>query len=158
MRFWPRLALTLGLLVASGLLVFLARAPMPTPLPGERPPPEPALEEDHILVDKASNRLLLFRRGRAVREYVVATGEEPGDTPEGAFRVAEMVVDPGGPFGTRWIGLECPEQGRLNQGIHGTNDPESIGLRTTQGCIRMRNNDVEELFAEVTTGMPVVIQ
>ena len=40
-------------------------------------------------------------------------------------------------------------------GIHGTNAPGSIGKAASHGCIRMRNRDVEELFAMVGVGVTV---
>jgi len=41
---------------------------------------------------------------------------------------------------------------RKGYGIHGTNDPRSIGKRASHGCVRMRNRDVEDLFARVGVG------
>ena len=65
-----------------------------------------------------------------------------------------MVIPPGkaNPLGTRWIGLS-----RKGYGIHGTNNPRSIGRRASHGCIRMRNRDVEELFEMVAVGDRVEI-
>jgi lipoprotein-anchoring transpeptidase ErfK/SrfK len=59
------------------------------------------------------------------------------------------VVGPGkdNPVGTRWLGLN-----RKGYGIHGTNNPRSIGKRASHGCVRMRNRDVEDLFARVAVG------
>ena len=42
-------------------------------------------------------------------------------------------------------------------GIHGTTDPVSIGTQATQGCVRMLNNEVEELFDILPEGTEVVI-
>ena len=60
-----------------------------------------------------------------------------------------MVIPPGkaNPLGTRWLGLS-----RKGYGIHGTNQPRSIGWRASHGCIRMRNPDIEELFELVRAG------
>jgi len=49
--------------------------------------------------------------------------------------------------GTRWLGLS-----RKGYGIHGTNNPRSIGKSASHGCVRMRNLDVEDLFARVSVG------
>jgi lipoprotein-anchoring transpeptidase ErfK/SrfK len=59
------------------------------------------------------------------------------------------VVGPGAanPLGTRWIGLS--EKG---YGIHGTDNPRSIGYAKSHGCIRLRNADVERLFERVRAG------
>ena len=45
--------------------------------------------------------------------------------------------------------------GYKGYGIHGTNHPRSIGKAASHGCIRMRNQDVEDLFARVVVGDPV---
>ena len=42
-------------------------------------------------------------------------------------------------------------------GIHGTVDPGSLGQQVTQGCVRMSNSDVEELFSIVPTKTEVTI-
>ena len=42
-------------------------------------------------------------------------------------------------------------------GIHGTHDPESIGTMVTQGCVRLWNEDLEELKGRVFIGMKVII-
>ena len=57
-------------------------------------------------------------------------------------------------FGTRWIGLSVPFG---TYGIHGTNKPWSIGRLESQGCVRMYNRDVEQLYRWVKVGTPVHI-
>jgi lipoprotein-anchoring transpeptidase ErfK/SrfK len=42
-------------------------------------------------------------------------------------------------------------------GIHGTNNPASIGQAVSHGCIRLRNEDVTQLYHLVTVGTPVFI-
>ena len=68
---------------------------------------------------------------------------------------AGAVVPPGSSkniLGTRWLGLSL--QG---YGIHGTTDPDSIGKQATAGCVRMLNNDVEELYIIVPAGTEVTV-
>ena len=60
--------------------------------------------------------------------------------------------DPKNVLGSRWIGISKP-----SYGIHGTVQPESIGQSVTEGCVRMKNSDVEELYAIVPEGTQVVI-
>jgi LysM repeat protein len=55
-------------------------------------------------------------------------------------------------YGTRWMGLSKP-----NYGIHGTNNPSSIGKAVSLGCIRMYNQDIESIFSMVSLGTPVDI-
>jgi len=57
------------------------------------------------------------------------------------------------PLGTRWIGTSAP-----GVGIHGTPDDASIGSYASHGCIRMHIPDVEDLYARVVIGMPVIIR
>ncbi len=62
------------------------------------------------------------------------------------------------PFGPRWIGLQVPEdENGSKYGIHGTNEPDSIGKYASGGCIRMDNNEVKELYDLVEVNTPVII-
>lgn len=61
-------------------------------------------------------------------------------------------MNPGGPFSARWMGLN-----RKGYGIHGTNNPSSIGNAVSHGCIRMYNKNVVELFNLVGVGTVVRI-
>lgn len=137
----------------------------------------PAPSDDRIVIDKSENVLRLYIKGQLIAAYDVATGIEPHFTPEGIFTIANKIREPSGsspeasPLGARWIGLAVPNekdqrgppgderapQG-LKYGIHGTNEPESIGRHASQGCIRMRNEDVKELFDRVEEGMTVEIR
>jgi lipoprotein-anchoring transpeptidase ErfK/SrfK len=60
--------------------------------------------------------------------------------------------DPRNILGSRWLGFDLP-----GYGIHGTTDPASIGKPVTQGCVRLANADVEELFILLPEGTPVTI-
>lgn len=113
---------------------------------------------------------------RVLAVYPVAVGralgnkEKPGDmkTPEGLFSVQQIqdasawTHDFGdgkgeirGAYGSHFIRLKTP--GHRGIGIHGTHDPASIGTRATEGCIRLRNEDLLQLVKCVYVGMPVVI-
>jgi lipoprotein-anchoring transpeptidase ErfK/SrfK len=105
-----------------------------------------------ITVNRSSKRLDLFRDGALYRSYPVAVGSLLTPTPRGTFRIINKVKNPGGPYGTRWMGLSKP-----HIGIHGTNNPSSIGRPASHGCIRMQNKDVEELFDLVSIGTTVKI-
>ncbi|MGC4053198.1 MAG: L,D-transpeptidase [Paludibaculum sp.] len=93
----------------------------------------------------------------------VAVGKSTTPSPSGTFEIVNRipnptwygpnkVVGPGktNPVGTRWMGLSAK-----GYGIHGTNRPDSIGKAASKGCIRMRNEDVEELFELVHVGATV---
>lgn len=116
-----------------------------------------------IVINKDANILKLYRGKRLIRKYPVATGKELDDTPEGKFKIISKTINPywgggkdkdpveGGalenPLGTRWLGLDFG--GGRWYGIHGTSNPRSIGKHISNGCIRMYNKDVEELFSIV---------
>lgn len=99
-----------------------------------------------------SRRLRLFKDGVQVRQYPIAVGRILYTTPTGNFIIINKAPNPGGPFGTMWMSLS-----KEHYGIHGTNDPSSIGKSVSRGCIRMYNRDVEELSRMIPIGTPVFI-
>ncbi|MBV9037909.1 MAG: L,D-transpeptidase [Acidobacteriaceae bacterium] len=116
-----------------------------------------------IVISLPQRRLMLFEGESIVTTYDVAVGKPSTPSPVGRWEIANRIdhptwyrhgnpVTPGphNPLGTRWIGLS-----KSGYGIHGTNEPDSIGKAVSHGCIRMRNRDVEELFALVEPGMTV---
>ena len=105
-----------------------------------------------IIVNIGAKRLTVYKNGSIFREYIVATGKEDTPTPVGVFEVVNKEIDPGGPYGTRWLGLSAK-----GYGIHGTNNPASIGTAASNGCIRMYNEDIEALFDITAVGTPVRI-
>lgn len=127
----------------------------------------PALAGSRIIIDKSTNRLHFLRDGQVVQTFPVATGRHPSYTPEGNFTVVVKLVNPyysrlgipGGspanPLGVRWLGLSIGGGGVY--GIHGTNNPASIGTYASAGCIRMHNKDVIWLFDRTPLGTPVTI-
>ena len=115
-----------------------------------------------VLVDKSQNTLTLKDGEEVVKVYRCSTGRE-GITPAGAFRIVSRMVDPvwkgvvnpgdpKNPLGTRWLGFDLPQYG-----IHGTNDPASIGKPVTAGCVRLANSDVEELYTLLPEGTSVTV-
>jgi lipoprotein-anchoring transpeptidase ErfK/SrfK len=119
-----------------------------------------ARPERRIVISIPDRKLALIEDGRVVKVFPVAVGAPATPSPSGEFRVRERITNPtyyapgnvigpgkGTPLGTRWIGL-----GQRGYGIHGTNEPRSIGKRASHGCIRMSKSDVEELFELVRAG------
>lgn len=118
-----------------------------------------------ILVDKSQNTLILKTGEEVVKTYVVATGKN-NSTPVGNFKIvnklpnptwfkAGAVVPAESPqniLGTRWLGFDL-----AGYGIHGTTEPQSLGRQVTEGCVRMSNRDVEELYTIVPQGTEVTI-
>lgn len=108
----------------------------------------------HISINLATRRLSFFEGNRQVHTYPVGVGKASTPTPLGNYTVIVKIMHPGGALGTRWMGLSIPGG---NYGIHGTNNPPSIGGYVSNGCIRMYNQDVEQLFPKVEIGTPVEI-
>jgi len=126
-----------------------------------------------IVIDESDHSLTLYRDGKRPLRFGVAVGQPAYPTPLGTFSIITKVVDPtwtppdspwaqgalpippgpDNPLGTRWMGISSP-----NVGIHGTNDPASIGYSVSHGCIRMQIPDVERLFDMVYVGTTVVIR
>ena len=119
-----------------------------------------------IIVSIADRKLALVEDGRVLRVYAVAVGARVSPSPTGEFKVVSrlsnptyyhtgIVIPPGkeNPLGTRWIGLD-----RRGYGIHGTNQPRSIGKAASHGCIRMAKADLEQFFNEVRVGDVVEIR
>ncbi|MEF3305442.1 L,D-transpeptidase [Paenibacillus sp. GYB003] len=111
------------------------------------------MPQTSIIVDLSDRLLHLLEDDRVVRSYPVGIGRMVTATPTGRFTVVNKAPNPGGPFGAFWMGLSKP-----HYGIHGTNDPTSIGKMVSHGCIRMHNHDVLELQRMVPIGTPVTIR
>lgn len=127
-------------------------------------------EEVYLLIDKSSNQLIVILNDQPIFHFPIATGKDIHLTPIGSFRITRKVKNPwyipknipGGdsrnPVGTRWLGLNVPHTDGYKYGIHGTNDPSSIGKHVSQGCIRMKNEDIEWLYQHIPLSTRVVIQ
>ncbi|MDQ0194871.1 L,D-transpeptidase [Paenibacillus wynnii] len=106
-----------------------------------------------IIVDLSQRMLYLLEDNIVVRGFPVGIGTILNRSPEGEYTIINKQANPGGPFGAFWMGLSKP-----HYGIHGTNNPSSIGKRVSQGCIRMYNVDVLELASKVNVGTRVTIR
>lgn len=106
-----------------------------------------------IIVDLSDRMLYLLDNNTVVRGFPVGIGTMLTQTPEGVYTIVNKAPNPGGPFGAYWMGLSRP-----HYGIHGTNDPSSIGKQVSHGCIRMHNQDVIQLANLVSIGTSVTIR
>lgn len=112
-------------------------------------------EQVKIVIEITNRTLTLYLGGRAFGTYPVALGKPSTPTPQGDWRIRSKEVNPSwSVLGTRWMGLDIPWG---NYGIHGTNAPWSIGRYISNGCIRMHNHHVEEVFDLVPLYTPVRI-
>ncbi len=134
-------------------------------------------EAAKILISKESMTLTVVDAdGGVVARFPIAAGlnygnkRKKGDkkTPEGTFEVQQIqnastwTHDFGdgkgeikGAYGSHFVRLLTPPHTGI--GIHGTHDPASIGTRATEGCIRLRNEDLLKFVEMVRVGLPVVI-
>ena len=113
-----------------------------------------------IVVSLEDRKLALVEDGQVKKVYTVAVGKPSTPSPTGTFTIARRVKNPtyshdgktvlpgpGNPVGTRWMGLNIK-----GYGIHGTNEPKSIGKAASHGCIRMAKKDLEEMYEMVSVG------
>lgn len=106
----------------------------------------------HININKL--RMQVLDDGQLFKEFPVAVGKPSTPSPVGEFRVVNKGRHEGAAYGTRWMGLNVPWG---TYGIHGTNNPRSIGTAASGGCFRMFNSHVEELFPWVQVGTKVFV-
>lgn len=106
-----------------------------------------------IIVDLSDRHLHLLDGNIVVRSFPVGIGKMVTQTPTGEFTIINKQANPGGPYGAFWMGLSKP-----HYGIHGTNDPSSIGRMVSLGCIRMYNDDVIALSKIVPIRTRVTIR
>jgi L,D-transpeptidase ErfK/SrfK len=120
-----------------------------------------------IVINVAARILSLYDGDALVKQYPIAIGKPSTPSPVGDYQVVDKEVNPwwypttpgmqpvpsgpDNPLGYRWIGFTNV------YGVHGTNAPWSIGTSSSKGCIRMHEEDVEELFPKVSIGTPVSI-
>jgi len=145
------------LLVAALSLCATGAAAQSSPNPANSRGAQPTRQ---IVVSFPDRKLALLEDDRVIKIYDVAVGAPVSPSPSGEFQIVQrlerptyykpgVVIGPGveNPLGTRWIGLSVK-----GLGIHGTNRPDSVGKNASHGCIRLRNRDVEDLFARVKVG------
>lgn len=122
--------------------------------------------QTRIVVDLAQRRLRLYRAGKVVLQTAVAVGTAATPTPTGRYFVNERwaLRSETGPFGPAALGISAHSVALQNVwvqngpiGIHGTNEPSSIGAAASNGCIRLPNDVMRTLFPLVPAGTPVSI-
>jgi len=118
-----------------------------------------------VFIDLSDFELTVHHHGFFVRRYQVCTGKN-NSTPTGRFKVLDKIPspqytdpdgrviaggDPMNPLGTHWIDLGD------SYGIHGTIEPATIGKAESRGCVRLRNEEVQEVYNFLIKGSEVVI-
>lgn len=120
-----------------------------------------------IEIDLAGRTLTLFDEGRQVLETPVGVGAPDAPTPTGDWYVTDLLAtpDPSGGYGPYAFGLSAHSDtftefagGDGQIGIHGTDDPSSIGEAVSHGCVRVPNDVVRELASMLPLGTPVRVR
>jgi len=129
----------------------------------------------NIAINKRKFRLYLFEgKNRLFKVYTVGIGRQ-NRTPVGIFKIKNKIIEPdwdspkgripfgaeGHELGTRWMGFSPTGDTAKNltgYGIHGTWKPETIGKASSNGCIRMHNEEVNELFSIIPHQTPVTVR
>lgn len=119
-----------------------------------------------VSVSKSLNQLDLFLNGQLFKRYRVGTGEY-NRTPVGEFTITDRIPqptwwrpdgkaipygDPQNELGTHWLSLNI-----RGYGLHGTWEPDTIGRQASAGCIRLLNEEIEELYSILPLGTAVSI-
>lgn len=127
-----------------------------------------------LTVDRATNRLRLWKGLQLAKIYTISVGTQGYETPTGLYTIQDKQIDPvwhvpdrewagklrgktvpGGtkenPLKARWMGFYD------GAGIHGTSAEGQLGRAASHGCVRMRVADVKELFEQVPVGAPIYI-
>ena len=127
-----------------------------------------AEEKTKIVINIPSTTLYLYQGDELIKEYRITVGRIDALTPIGNFKVINKMINPTwyppdgrnpippGPeneLGTRWIGID-----KSHYGIHGTIKPQEIGKATSDGCVRLKNEDIEELYPLFSLKTPVEIR
>jgi lipoprotein-anchoring transpeptidase ErfK/SrfK len=118
-----------------------------------------------LTVSKEQRRLTLWNGCRRMRTYPVGIGTKDTPTPVGTFYLASLLKPPvsDSVYGVYAYGLSGYSPVIHNWkwggviGLHGTNEPSSVGHYTSHGCIRMYNRDIEQLVRILPLGTPITI-
>ena len=132
------------------------------------PVPSPPVR---LVIRLSDRRVYLYHNDQIETSYPIAIGRRGWETPTGEFAVRQKlknpawehpwtgeVVPPGpdNPLGVGWVGFWS--DGVNSIGFHGTPDESLVGQAVSHGCIRMRNADILDLYAQVEVGTPVVVE
>ena len=141
-------------------------------------PDLPEFKTRLIQINRKERILTLKDGDRLVATFPITPGSETLPTPPGKWRIVGITTmptfrwdegvlnhgirtenffmlpsGPNNPVGVAWCALS-----KAGIGIHGTNQPETIGRASSHGCMRVANWDVIRLTKQITSGIPVIIE
>jgi lipoprotein-anchoring transpeptidase ErfK/SrfK len=132
----------------------------------------PQSEVIRLEIHLGRREVLVYQGERAINRYPIGIGRSGWETPTGTFQVQQMRENPtwispfngqripGGdarnPLGTRWIGFWTDGNNWI--GFHGTRNPQTVGRRSSHGCIHMHRADLEDLYRQVVLGTAVTVR
>jgi lipoprotein-anchoring transpeptidase ErfK/SrfK len=127
----------------------------------------------YLTIDRGNFKLTLWKNLKVKKTYDIAVGQSGLETPAGTYTIDDKQVNPswhvpdsawagdlagqvippgpGDPLVARWMGFYN------GAGIHGTDEPSSIGSAASHGCVRMRVDDVIDLYDRVPLNTPIYI-
>lgn len=125
----------------------------------------PIINDINLVLKLKQRRVYVYQGEKVLAKYPVAIGKRGRETPTGEWQVMEKIKNPGwtsfktgeymapgreNPLGSRWIGFWTDGQDMI--GFHGTAKLDSIGKAVSNGCVRMYNRDVKQMFKMVKVG------
>ncbi len=125
-----------------------------------------------VLVDLAARWCVYLLGNEVVGSWPVGVGRAGEETPPGEYTIGDKIENPPwarigqpiipfgdsrNPLGTRWMGWFRAGV-KTSYGFHGTSEPESIGLASSDGCIRLLKDDVERLFGILPKDAQVIVR
>ena len=135
-------------------------------LPAQSTASTPVRRHRVVVVSIPDRQLAVLENGAVLRTFLISVGAENSPSPVGEFEIVSRIAHPSyshdgtvippgpnNPLGPRWMGLSIN-----GYGIHGTNQPRSIGKAASHVCIRLSNHDVVELFSLLSVGDTVLIR
>lgn len=127
----------------------------------------------YLTIDRGNFKLTLYKNLKVKKSYGIAVGQQGLETPAGIYTINDKQINPtwnvpnsawagdlagqsippgpGNPLIARWMGFFD------GAGIHGTNEPGSIGTNASHGCVRMLPEDVIDLYDRVPLDTPIYI-
>jgi lipoprotein-anchoring transpeptidase ErfK/SrfK len=129
------------------------------------------LSPTRLIVDLSDRTVYVYTQGSLKDSYPISIGKPGWETPTGTFQINHMEMNPvwqhpitketipagaDNPLGSRWIGFTATQQYEI--GFHGTNQPATVGQAISHGCLRMHESDIQDLYSQVSLGVPVVVR